>query len=79
MGVELLNVIFFSKEPTIELTEKETAKDDKKDEEGYKDKIINHYFTYLNITLSKTHYYLDFSTLLPKPHLSRIELPPELA
>jgi hypothetical protein len=78
MGVELVDAIFIGIESGIELTEKETEKEFEKEDEDLKDKIIVNPINHPGISISKSHFYLEFSSHLTKTHLSRLELPPEL-
>ncbi len=78
MGVELMDNLLFTDEPTIELTEKQTEKETDKFEDDCKDKILFSSLSINSISFSHTHQYLEYSPMLASAYLQRVELPPKL-
>jgi hypothetical protein len=79
MGTELFQGFYNGKDHSMELTEKKAEKKSDISEDDCKEKFVLQYSVNTNSFVSKTQQYLEFSTRLHKPHLYRIELPPELS
>ncbi len=79
MSAEWLDgLLITAEEPSIELTEKQTEKETEEFGDDVKDKLLTPPLLFNTLTISQTHQYLEYSTLLPNAYLERAELPPEL-
>ncbi len=78
MGVELVDILLFTANQSIELTEKQTEKETEKFEDDCKDKILFSHISINSISFSHTHQYMEYCFRLTNAYLHRVELPPKL-